>query len=174
MGCFRTCTKEDLHQIEAWLKSEVSVEPDQKILDKLMGGEKVDLTKPGAWGRFTDRVMKEAFLQTHPMAQAQVKVEKGRPQAGKLGYADVVHEHIVIDWKTENLDRPDLASKSSLDAKLNSIADQVESYVRSRDLPQAEVGIVFFQFPPSDSSRQDYAEQYLGERGIGVVWGPRY
>ena len=175
MGCFRMCTKEDLRQLEAWLNAKVEIGPDQKLLDKLMRGETVDLTKPGfAWGQCTDRVMKEVFLQAHPAAQAQVTIEKGEPQAGKVGYPDVVHEHIVIDWKTENFDRSDLRSQSRLNSKLDSIADQVESYVRSRDLPQAEVAIIFFQHPPSEPGRQKYVEQYLGKRKIGVVWGPKY
>lgn len=176
MGCFRFCTPEDLAQMIGDLSVPITLgSSDDRILQKMLRGEFVDLTNTtgrGAWGRFADRALTEAFLQAHPNAQDHVSLIKGGPQAGRRGYADIVHEHFVMDWKTDNFDA--YTSERALDAKLHQIADQIESYVKSPNLPSAEVGIAYFEFSPSDSDRRDHIEDVMGQRGIGVIWGPEY
>ena len=113
-------------------------------------------------------------MKAFPAALTEVPVTKGEPHKGQLGRVDLVCGHIVLDWKTDSLDVPNLWSRNRLDRRLDEMADQVESYVRSRDLPQAEVGIIFFEFPPVVPIREIYIESRLRSRGIGVLWGPRY
>lgn len=174
MGCFRHCTPEDLEQILAALNTKVAIGSDSKMVDRMLRGEKIDLTRPGAWGRFADRSLKDAFSHAFSTDAHPERITKGFPHRGEPGFPDTVWEHFVLDYKTTNFDSPSYASDAALHRTLNQFAGQVKGYVNSPDLSEAECGVVFFEFPPASQERQEQIDAYLGERGIGVVWGPRW
>ena len=145
-----------------------------EMVDKLRKGEVIDLSQPRAWGQFGHRAIAEDIEQAYPGAKTEGWIEKGQPHPGERGRFDMVYQDKVYEWKFVNFDAPSYASSKDLDRKLDEIADQVQSYVNSPDLPEVKAGVVFFEFPPSDPERQKYIEQYLAKRGILTMWGRRY
>jgi hypothetical protein len=143
----------------------------ENIVNKLRKGEAIDLSEPKAFGRFGHQAIEEGVRQDLPEAKTEGWIEKAEPYAGERGKFDMVYQDKVYDWKFINFDAPSYRSIKVLDRKLNEIADQIQSYVNSPDLPEVKEGVVFFEFPPSDPERRKYIEQYLAKRGISTLWG---
>jgi hypothetical protein len=165
MGCFLIVTHQDFEQLQP-------AERPNWILRAMERGEVVDLTKPHKWGQFVDYAVKEAYKAEHPGAEIGRRISVIKPDGSEgIGYYDIydpVANHI-IEVKTYNIDA--YSSMTQVIRETKALADQLEKYRWSKDIPGRPALVAAFDRAPQNPQRRAFIENFLAGRGINVIWG---
>lgn len=128
----------------------------------------LDLSSPTAWGNFAhDAYEERAEEELGARSEVRVRVTRTDGIEG-IGRIDSLASDTIIDYKTHDLDA--LAQSGRLGGTLGDIADQLERYRDSPDIPSGANLVAVFEFPPSDANLRSYIEDFFAERRISVLW----
>jgi hypothetical protein len=126
----------------------------------------MDLSRPAEWGKFAHEAVEQATEKAFPgRAESEVWVTKADGSRGRI---DTLLGNLILEYKFSDLDakRP-----AALRRALREVVSQLEGYRGSPDTPEAADLAVHFGSRPSDEAVRQYVEDYLGRRGISVLWG---
>jgi hypothetical protein len=167
MGCFVLCTERDFEQIVNGVR-----EPAW-VTERLERGDVLDLSKGAAWGKFSHSVVEKCYQLMNP--DAAIKTEHAISVTNRdgtigNGYVDIYdpQANLIVELKTDDLDR---GSRADLVRYAHSVAEQVDKYRWSEDIPGRPEAVVAFQSRPDDPGRETFVENFLTGRGIHVIWG---
>lgn len=128
----------------------------------------LDLSSPRAWGNFAHDAYEERAEEVLG-ARSEVRVRVTRTDGSQgIGRIDSLASDTIIDYKTHDLAA--LAASGRLESTLGDIADQLERYRNSPDVPTGATMVVVFEFPPSEADLRSSVEDFFAERGISVLW----
>jgi hypothetical protein len=133
---------------------------------------KVDLTKPGAWGRWAHASIQDAVAENYPdvgvEAEKSVRVLDNDGTTGK-GRIDVYAPGQQLEIKTHDIDR---MTDREFGKFLEDTVAQVERYQNSPDFDEPLKSAVYLERVPKSHGRQHVVETVFTSRGIAVIWGP--
>lgn len=167
MGCSNFCSRSNFTQLAY---DPTNSPRADRMLNHLMDKYgKVDLTKPGAWGRFDHNVRQDEAKQinTHAEVEKVVTVfkENGKETHGRI---DILSNNEVFEVKSHDLD---VMSNNQLARFLVDTYQQIQGYQWSPDIEGKPDASVILENPPSDSGKRGVIEQFFGRRDIDVIWG---
>lgn len=167
MGCSNFCSSSNFTQL--------TYNPENSpratgMLNHLMDKYgKVDLTKPGAWGRFVHNVRQDEAQQvdTRAVVEKVVTVFKddGREAKGRI---DIFSNNEVFEVKSHDLDA---MSNRQLAEFLVNTYHQIQGYQWSPNIEGKPEASVILESPPSDSGKRGVIEHFFERRDIDVIWG---
>lgn len=191
MGCWNPPNTNDMEQIEVRVKEQnqainheanhqatrhgASAKPtDSQLTNRMLNNMiekygKIDLTKPGAWGRFVHNVRQDERLEKDPHANVEksVTVFKQSGEEGK-GRIDILSKNEIFEVKSHDLDT---MSDKQLAHFLIETVHQIERYQWSPDIEGKPGASVILENPPCDPGRRDIVQHFFERREINVIWG---
>ncbi|NMC34719.1 MAG: hypothetical protein GYA36_20030 [Veillonellaceae bacterium] len=129
----------------------------------------IDLTKPGAWGKFVHNVREDHAQQVDHNASVETKVTVFNSDGKEVpGRYDILSNNVIYDVKSHNLDA---MSDKKLANFLVETYHQIQGYQWSPNIEGKPDAAVILENPPSDSGRRNVIEQFFEKRDINVIWG---